>query len=84
MRDQEVRGEKLLLAYPYLITQLHRVMGVLEHIGIDEMIEAIRTANFGLIRDEANSFARQVADALVGMYPHSRPVGMTKATKAGA
>lgn len=58
MMDQAIRGEKALLAYPYMIMYICLAVGVLELLGINEMIEAKRTTNLGLIRDTANLLSR--------------------------
>lgn len=59
MRDHTVRGKKLLLAYPCMITQLCLAVEVLELPGIDEFLKAMRTTDLGLIRDGTNFLDRQ-------------------------
>lgn len=58
MRDCVIRGEKVLLAYPCLITQICLAAGVMELSFIDEMIEAIHTTDLSLIRDAGNPLSR--------------------------
>lgn len=58
MRDRAISGEKLVLEYPCMITQLCLAIGVKELWGIDEMIKATNTTDLGLIRDAVNSLAR--------------------------
>lgn len=55
--DYAVRGEKSLLAYPCMIIQLCLVAGVLYLPRIDDMIEAIKTKDLGLITDVFNSLS---------------------------
>lgn len=57
MRDHAIGGEKLLLAYPCLITQICLAAGVMEQPSINKMIEATRTIDLVLIRYTANSLA---------------------------
>lgn len=64
----------MLLAYPYLITQLCLVAGVQELSNIDKMIEATNTSDLGLIRDATNPMdikVRQGADIIAEMFRHS-------------
>ncbi|KAF3648901.1 hypothetical protein FXO38_17947 [Capsicum annuum] len=57
LRDREVGAQKELLAYPCIIMQICLAMGVLELPRIDEMIEAKRKFNIGIIRDADNPLA---------------------------
>lgn len=81
MRDRAADGEKFLLANPFLITQLCLAVGIQELPSIDELIEATKTINLGLIKDSGNLLdkeARRGADMLNEMYRQS---GQTKTTK---
>ncbi|KAF3623267.1 putative pentatricopeptide repeat-containing protein-like [Capsicum annuum] len=59
MKDRAVRGEKSLLEYSCMITQLCLAAGVRELLGIDDMIEAMNTTDLGMTRDATNSLAKQ-------------------------
>lgn len=54
MRYWAVGGEKLLLAYPYMIMQLFLDPGVRELPGVNEILEAMNTTDLGMIKDVAN------------------------------
>lgn len=72
LRDRSVGGQKALLGYLCMITQICQVVGVLKLLGIDKMIEARRAFDIGLIRDAAKPLARpvrQVADMLARLFP---------------
>ncbi|KAF3667788.1 hypothetical protein FXO37_09839 [Capsicum annuum] len=58
MRDRVVRGEKSLLDYHCLITQICMAIGVVEVPGIYEMIEAMRTTDLVLIKDVESPLAQ--------------------------
>lgn len=54
MRDHAIWGEKALLAYLCMITQICLATGSLELPRINEMIEAMQTTDLSLIRDVTN------------------------------
>lgn len=67
-----VRGQKALLAYPCMITQIFLEARVLQILGIDDMIEARRTFDIRRIRDAKNPLAgpvRQEVDIIEGLFP---------------
>lgn len=59
IQDRAVGREKILLAYPCMITQMCFTVGVQELPGIDELIELTNTTDLGLIRDTINPMAKQ-------------------------
>lgn len=66
-----MRGEKLLMAYPCMITQMIFAVGVQELPNVDKMFEDINTTNLGLITNAANLLARKArkgVDMLKNMY----------------
>ncbi|KAF3678893.1 hypothetical protein FXO37_04142 [Capsicum annuum] len=68
LRDRVVGDQKALLVYPCMSLTVR----VLELPKIDEIIEAQRTFDNGVIRDEANPLARlvrHVVDIFVGLFP---------------
>lgn len=90
MWDHAIEGEKALLAYLCMITQIYLATGVLELPGIDEMIEAKRTFDFDIIRDVDNPLARpsrQATNILVGLFPQdgqTDTIATIEATEAEA
>lgn len=74
MKDKAMGGEKLLLAYLCLITQLCLAAGVQELPDINKMIEPSKTLDLGLIRDTTNPLAKQVrraTDIVANMFKQS-------------
>ena len=57
MKDRVIVGQKALLSYPYMITQIFLVARVLKIPRIDEIIEARRMFDIGIICDAANPLA---------------------------
>lgn len=83
IRDQDIGGEKLLLAYPCLITQLCLAIGVQELLDINKMIESTNTTDLGLIRDTTNLLSRQArrgADMLAEIYRQSSQTEASETT----
>lgn len=71
MRNRVVGDYKALLAYLYKITQIRLAAGFVEIPEINEMIEARRIFDIGLIQDAANPLAqpiRQDIDAMMGLF----------------
>ncbi|KAF3671538.1 hypothetical protein FXO38_06546 [Capsicum annuum] len=72
LSDKVVGGQKALLVYPCMITQLCLTVKILELYEIDEIIEDRRTFGNSVIRDEANPLARparHVVDIFAGLFP---------------
>lgn len=70
MRDRAVGGNKVSLAYLFLITQICLAARVLEIPEVDELIEARRTLDIGFIPNETNPLTqpvRQSTDVIEGM-----------------
>lgn len=83
MRDRAVGGENFLLAYPCMIMQISIAEGVQELSSIDEMIEAMNTSKFVLIRDASNPIARQGTDVLTEISRQRSQTEIIEATETG-
>ncbi|KAF3648907.1 hypothetical protein FXO38_17937 [Capsicum annuum] len=57
LRVRKIGSQKAFLAYPCMITQICLALGVMELLGIDEMIDTWRTFDISLIQDMENPLA---------------------------
>lgn len=78
MRERSIEGQKLLLAYPYLISKLCLTVGLQELSGIDKLVETNNTRNLGLIKDTGNPLSRQARRAAVMVADMFRQCSQTR------